>query len=317
VWRFLLIAGGVFLCSTIIYKVGLEYWHTLGREGYSLGEQGLATIAQEPLQVLWRVVNPLAYWSAFKLWTYPFPFHYMPPLWTAERLLAYVVLAGWLGIVLAAVTSEIQANRQQWPQVLLKWLSVAVCLGFGALFLIADSPLEAKEHRPHLTMTFSGVVIFSGAYSLQVLGQRYRVLSSSFCKASAIILVVMIAFGAQAGVLRGVVHNRLLQLEFIRTELMAKDPATYTNVIVVVPEWQGGCLTEPCDIWLGQMMDGIRDLSRPGVYRYALTTNGIGVADKQISVVKQVPDSVPADAVLIDWNKFIEARKRHAEFLRQ
>jgi len=127
-----------------------------------------------------------------------------------------------------------------------------VCLGFGALIIIADDPLKVIDHRPHITMTFVGVCIFMGAYALQVLSSSYRIFRTAFLKGLGILLVVLTAFGAQSGLQRGIVDLRQDELDFIRTELSAKSPKEYKKIVVVLPS-SNLCITEPCNKWFGEI----------------------------------------------------------------
>ena len=167
-----------------------------------------------------------------------------------------------------------------------------------------------------MALTFAGVAVFCGAYSLQVLGSRFRTLGSTFVKSLGIFLVLMSAAGAQADVLRGYVNVRMEQLDFIRTELMADRAAAYKNIIVVLPDWRG-CVTEPCGPWRGHVTEDQSHISREGAYRYAMKTIGISPDDKEITFVAQRPDEIPKDSVIIDWSKYVSARKRLGEYLRQ
>jgi hypothetical protein len=220
-------------------------------------------------------------------------------------------------VLLAAVCIELrEANRDGKLQILQKWLAVAVCLGFGAFFLIVDSPQDVSQHRPHMTTIFVGVVVFAGAVGLQVLARKHRVLKSRAAVLTGAGLVLMTAFGAQAGLLRGVVVNRMEQLDFVRTELMAKDPAAYSRILVVPPSWRG-CVTEPCDAWMGHIIDKEGVISREHIYRYALVTLGASLEGKTVEIVTQKPVAVPSGAVVVDWRKYAAARKRHLQWLTQ
>jgi hypothetical protein len=315
---FLIISIIVFLLSTFVYKFGLEYWHSLGRKGYTLGEQSLNTAVNEPIKLLKRIVNPFSYWSAFKIWSYPFPFHYTFPLYELKKIIASYLILLWIAFISGAIITEIwrRSAGEKW-QVFFKWLTILVCLGFGAIFLIADSPQKIIEHRPHMTLTFTGVVIFSWAYSLQVLSSKYSFFKNNLVRALGIILVLMIAFGAQAGVLRGIVNNRMEQISYIRTELMTTNPSEYKNIIVVLPRW-GGCVTEPCGPWMGKTIGYRWHMTRKTVYRYALTTIGVPLKEKKyITFVHKKPDTIPKNSVIIDWNKYAFTRKQYLEYLRQ
>ena len=64
-WRFLLIVLGAVLVSTIAYKISLDYWNSLGMGAYHLGEKMIGSVLNQPLKLIIRAVNPLAYWGAF------------------------------------------------------------------------------------------------------------------------------------------------------------------------------------------------------------------------------------------------------------
>lgn len=315
-WSFLLISLLALLFSVLVYKIGLEIWHAQGKLVYELGEQALEAAASKPAKVLLKAINPLSYWSAFKVWSYPFPLHNLPRLGESKMTIASFVMALWVALVLGAIITEFRSClKGTRHQILLKWLTILGCLGLGAVFLVIDSPQEIIEHRPHITTTLTGVVIFAGAYSLQVLA-KYPLLKSELTKALGAILVLMIAFGAQAGVLRGIVNNRMEQVSFIRTELMAASPSDYDNIIVVLPTWRG-CVTEPCEPWMGSAPTGKRNMTAKGVYRYALATIGISPDTKSITFVEQKPSPVPQNSVIIDWDKYASARERYSENLYQ
>lgn len=316
IFHFLGIAIAVFLISAFLYRIGLEFLGLQGQEGYDLGVQGFATIADNPIEVILIAVNPLSYWSAFKIWTYPFPLHYTLPLEQKKRIIAAIVMIIWTVIILGSIFAELRGrsiNEKQ--QRLLKWFIVLICLGFAGVFLVADSPREIIEHRPHLTMTFVGIVIFSAAYSIQVLTSKYQYLRNKLTIYLGIALVMLIAFGAQAGVLRGIVNNRMEQISFIRTELSAKKPADYNDIIVVLPGWSG-CITEPCGPWMGRATSDEWHVTREGVYRYALETIDVPSERKEITFMDQKPDRIPNDSIIIDWNQYASARNQHFESLR-
>jgi hypothetical protein len=189
-------------------------------------------------------------------------------------------------------------------------------MGFGALFMVADAPTRIIDHRPHMALLMTGIVIFSGAYSLQVLAAAHRFWRSRAIQLIGALLVIFVAFGAQADVLRGIVDTRQAQIDFLRTALTARDPAEYEKIIVVLPQ-SGGCVTEPCDPWLGQSVHNEWHMQRPQVYRYALATIGVlSPAEKTIEFVKEEPSVVPDDAILIDWNQLVNARQRLKNYLR-
>ena len=112
---------------------------------------------------------------------------------------------------------------------MLKWFWALLCLCFGAIFIIADSPLRVSNHRPHIVTTFVGVYMFIGAYALRILYTSFKPFRSPYAKGIGIFLVIMTAFGAQSGLLRGIVDNRQDQIDFIRTELSMKRPGSFVK----------------------------------------------------------------------------------------
>lgn len=314
--EFLLLAAFAFLVSSVVYKVGLGYWQDVGGQGYGLGEQGLEAVAERPIKVFSQAVHPASYWGAFEIWSYPFPFHSMLPLKGMKREIAGCFMIFW-GILVswAAIAEFRKSSAQEKRQVVFKWLAVLLCLGFGAVFLVADAPLRVTEHRPHLTITFVGVAVFCGAYSLEVLASKYPLLNGAVVKCLGVILVLASAFGAQAGVLRGFVDNRAAQLDFMRTELTAGCPSGCRNIIVVLPNWHG-CLTEPCGPWVGHVTEGEGHMRQEGAYRYALATSSISPESVKFTFVDERPSEVPKDSIIFDWNRYVAGKKAHRRFLR-
>lgn len=313
---FLLIAFAVFLASSLVYKVGLVYWNNIGEQGYRLGEQGLNALTEQPIRVLLHAINPATYWGAFEMWSFPFPIHTMLPLKGMDKTIALLIMVVFVTLNIGAVIAESQkrSGDERW-QVLLKWSAVLVALGFGAVYFIADSPLRVVEHRPHMTLTFVGVVISCTAYSLEVLATRLVFVPGALIKCLGVVLVLASAFGAQSGVLRGLVHNRAAQLDFIRSELMAGCPSGCQNIVVVLPKWHG-CVTEPCGPWVGHVTEGERHIRHEGAYRYALATLNISPEVASISFVEARPEEVPGDSVIIDWSRYVAAKRAHQHYLR-
>ncbi len=308
--EFLALASIVFLVSTLAYKIGLHYWHAHGKQGYHLAEDGVRAVGQHPIAVLLHALNPVTYWSAFEVWNYPFPFHSMPPLGTLKFTTACCIMVVWTMLIFWALRTEIQGRtREERRDTFFKWLAALACLAFGALFIVADSPLVSKEHRPHMVITFVGVATFAAAYAWRTLALKYRSFEGGVSKALGISVVAMIAFGAQAGLVRGYVNNRAEQLDFVRAELVGAEPSAYRNIVVVLPQWND-CVTEPCGPWAGQVVHGPHHVNQPGGYRYALATLGIAPESKMITFVQQRPDLTPDDAIVIDWQAYASARYR-------
>ncbi len=317
IWSFLVISLLVFVISSIAYKFAVDFSHTHGGPTYPLAEQAFGALRTEPIKVILTAINPTAYWNAFELWTYPFPFHYTLPSESLKRVIASRVMLIWSLFIAAAIATELR-NRTAGDrkEIVCKWLAVLAAMSFGALFMIADSPTRIVDHRPHMALTMTGVVIFSAAYSFQVLATNYRFWRQPIVNLVIASLALYIAFGAQADMLRGIVYTRQAQIDFIRTEMTTRDPTTYNKIIVVTPE-SGGCITAPCDPWFGQIIQSKWHIQRPQVYRYALATLGIPPDSKTISFVDSASVIYPDDVLLIDWNQFIDARMHLANHLRQ
>jgi len=307
--EFLAIALVVLVVSTVVYKVGLAHWHGLGKQGYWMGEAAVTAVGGDRFKVALHAVNPFAYWSAFQVWNFSFPFHSIGLLDNTKVVMACIVMAGWAVLLLWTFVDEIR--EQGWRAVSTKWLAFLGCLGFAAVFIVADSPLATIDHRPHILMTFVAVVVLSAAYCLQALSFRHPSLQRPLPKVAGVIAVLMVAFGAQAGTLRGYVTNRMKQLNFVRTELMGRQGGPFQDIVVVLPQWTG-CLTEPCGIWPGHVTEQLYYLSGQEGYKYALATLGISPAGKVIRVVGEPPKDPPPKAVVIDWQRYSLARKREA-----
>ena len=314
--QFLAVSILTFAISALIYKIGLDFLVSQGRVVYDVGEQGVKQLSSKPLDVFLLAINPRTYWSVFKMWTFPFPFQNTPPLSNlAEKVAAFLIMIVWSGMILASLWLEIKNTaKDEQRETFLKWFAVACCFGLAATFIIADSPTEIIDHRPHLLLVFSGLVIFTGVYALEILTPRFIFLKSSRFKIVLGFLVFMTAFGAQAGVLRNVVNIHMKQLDFIRTELLAKDPASYETVIVLLPVENQGCITEPCGPWLGERIENNGHLARVAVYRYALSTLGMDPLSKEIVLVEEFSDIVSQDdVVIINWNTYSLTQLNYAE----
>ena len=55
----------------------------------------------------------------------------------------------------------------------MRWGLAAACLGFGALLIVADSPLRNGDLREHITLVFSGVVIMTAFAPKEIIGIAY------------------------------------------------------------------------------------------------------------------------------------------------
>ncbi|MBC7875634.1 MAG: hypothetical protein H7Y59_00570 [Anaerolineales bacterium] len=314
--KFLIISIATFILSTLIYKIGLDFKSAQGLEGYPRGEQSIKYIFSHPLDVILLAINPLAYWSIFKMWTFPFPLQNTPPLSNLmERVASLLIMMTWLGLIFGSLWVEIKNTvEDERSEIFFKWFSVACCFGLSAAFIVADSPTVIIDHRPHLLLVFSGLVIFIGLYALEILASQFISLRSLGFNVFIGFLVVMTAFGAQSAVLRNIVNINMKQLDFIRTELLAKNPSSYDTVIVVLPIERQDCITEPCNPSFGAYISKNWHLAWPAAYRYALSTLGINPKEKNIVFVNKFTDIVSQeDAVIIDWNVYSLTQQMYSE----
>ena len=143
---------------------------------------------------------------------------------------------------------------------------------------------------------------------------RFSFLGDSRLKFIIGFLVMMTAFGAQAGVLRNIVNIHMKQLDFIRTELLRQDPASYGTIIILLPIQNQDCITEPCSPWIGEHIENKGHLARIAAYRYALSTLGMDPMEKEIIFVEKSTDIVSQeDAIIIDWNIYSSTQQMYAE----
>jgi hypothetical protein len=328
VLSFLAIAVLVFAGSVLAYKAGLESLHAEGRRGYSLGEAGVDALGSRPSAVLAHAVSPATYWSAFEAWPYPFPFHSLPSLGKTRVRIAYAVMAAWATLLLACVLVELRGSpAAERRQVVAKWAVVGLFLALGASFIVADSPLATVAHRPHMLVCFVGTAVLAAAYAAETLAARQPSLQGRAPVLVAVLLVAASVAGAQASTLRGFVLNRKAELDFVRAELLSRDPATYRNILVLIPRWNG-CPTEPCGPWVGYATEAFwpgtlraaREGRRHGPYQgylYALASAGVPVGDKTVAFVESPPPVLPTDSMLVDWERYLAVARTQVNHLRR
>lgn len=305
-WRYQLAAGGAVVLSTLLYRYSQAYWQSLGFQVYSLGEQMMASVTEQPLQLIVRAVNPFAYWGAFQLWTYPVA---APPLGAAKGKLALLVLIAWIVLMLAAALTEFLAGGEGRKSLVSKWLAWLLTLGFTVLALIAEAPEGFVDHRAQVMLPMIGVVIFSGAYALRSLAGRFKLLSHPAILSLGVVLVLITALGAQRGVRVNLVGIRADQLEFIRAEAVAGGIEAFDQVIVILPE-EVICQAEPCNPLMGyEPHEPEWHLTRPNGYQYALSTIGIEPGSKEFAFVTLEEFEPLPDTVVIDWNDYVRARQ--------
>lgn len=310
--KFLMIGAAVWVLSGVLYKVGLDVLHSQGSAGYVEGEQGMAALSSQPGTVILNALNPLSYWSAFKMWTFPFPFENVRPLGeSTQEIMAVVIMILWTGLILASILIEIrQTAGEKRRDIIWKWLAVLFFFGFAAVPILADSPTAIIDHRPHLLLTFSGLVVFTSAYALQVLAARSALLRGTGIKVAVGFVAFMLAAGAQSGVLRGIVDNERRQLDFMRSALRATDPSSFDTVLVVLPNQVPRCMTEPCGPWMGEPIEDSWRLERSSFYHYALATSGADPRKKNVIYTSQRPPELQDRTVVIDWNVFLAGQRR-------
>ncbi|MHC4453792.1 MAG: hypothetical protein ACYSWS_03755, partial [Planctomycetota bacterium] len=104
---FLVICGLVFILSTIAYKIGGDYLQSIGRSGYKKGEVGISSLLDNPVTIVVNALNPLFYWSIFKFWSFPFPFHSIPRIpETTRQIMASALMIVWIAALLGTFILE-------------------------------------------------------------------------------------------------------------------------------------------------------------------------------------------------------------------
>ncbi|MBI5614094.1 hypothetical protein HY947_04180 [Candidatus Gottesmanbacteria bacterium] len=299
-----------FLFSIIIYKLSLDYIHTIGRQGYFIGEHALSSLFNRPAELLSQAINPLSYWSAFKFWSFPFPINNTPNIGSLRRVAGSCALAVWVLFVYVSLRTEvfIRVNKNV---ALSKWLAVLICIAVSLLPILADYSDSINDHRPHITLVLIGIVIVISFDCINVLRLRYGALFSRYINYGLILFVVASCFGAQSNVYRGIVNGSASQLDFIRTELVNSRPIK--RVVVILPDWYG-CLVEPCDPWFGRVSS--YTLAQHGGYRYALASLGENPNVEIVFIEKNKFKSIE-NWSMIDWNKYVLVRKLNFNFLQK
>jgi hypothetical protein len=310
---FLLLAAAALIIAVPLFLAGLRVLAAEGRQGYEMAEGALEVAGTSPLQLVVHTLDPRTYWSAFKLWTHPFPFHTLRASEPRRFAMAMVVLVLWLGLVGAAIARETRRRPAAKGPLAARWLAALACMGFGAFVMVAASPVWVRELRPHLTLVLSSCAIFIAAYALLVLAERYPTLGRAPVTGLAAALVLATAFGAQTNLLRGYVDPRGDELDFIRTELAARQPSDFDRVVVILPSRKAFCISEPCDPYTGRVTLSLWHARAPERYRYAMSTLGLDPAATPVLFVEGPVDSRKRD-LLIDWRKYYRARKRYAVF---
>jgi len=308
---FLSAAALSFGVSAFVYKVGADHWSRLGHDAYPLGTEGIDALASSPLEVIRNAATPATYWSAFRIWTYPYPFHDTPPMETATKTAAALAIMSAFALLLGAalLIELVRCRRGERRGLLAKWALALCCLAFGAVFIVADSPLEVAQHRPHIVLTFIGICVFTGAYALRTISSAVPIVRSAAARGIGVALVAATAFGAQADFSRNLILPRKDELDFIRTELSRRNPRRFDSIVVVLPDSKP-CLSEPCERWFGTLPHSNWHTSAAGRYRYAMSTLGISPESKSIEFVRRRPSTIPESTLVIDWRRYVRPMVR-------
>jgi hypothetical protein len=295
VWSFLALAGVSVAASFIVLAVTLAVLHGQGAEGYRGAEAAVGAVTESPVTLLRSAINPVRYWSAFQLWTYPFPFDRLLPSVEGRRLAATVIMLLWATLVACVMRIE---------KTYAKWVAAGACCLVGMGWLLADSPGVLADHRPHVMAHLTGVVIMSGAYALSVLAARSTVVRR--LAPVGLVCVLATAVGAQSNLLSAIVLPRSTELRFLRTELAAKPADAYRRIIVIPPGEPSPCIAPPCAPWMGAVVSGRWHATRTPRYRFVLSLIGVPPDSKTIEISEQEPSPAPADAIVVNWPRFVE-----------
>ena len=316
IFEIIIVSLLVYSVSVGIYKTNLDYLAETGRSGYAVGQRGMDSLLERPLDIVLFAINPRTYYSVFKMWTYPYPFQNTPSLSNlTEKIMAMGVMAIWLGFLFISFWFEARGkSRGEITQLWMKWAAVAFSLGIGATFVIADSPGVVIDHRPHVLFLFSGLVVITWAYAVHVLVDHIKFMHNPKVQMVAGVLILWLVVGAQSDVIRNIVLTQARQLDFIRFELTDTDLISYQTIIVKLPRNETGCISEPCGPWYGVFVENNGHLSKEAVYRYSLATLGINPDDISIVFV-EYPSDMPIieNSIVVDWNRFVMTQKLYAK----
>lgn len=283
---------------------------------YHLVKTSLFSLNNNPLKILLNALNPLTYWSAFKVWTFPYPFHHLVPSGTLKMTISTLLLVLWVFLLAAAFFIELTTRSNGRNKfIAIKWVLLILCILFSGVFILADSPDQITNHRAHLLLPFNGVIVFTAAYSLKILSSKFTIMRTKAFLGLSITLIILSAFGAQRGLSQGIVETRQNQLNFVRTELSQNNPDEFDKVIVFIPK--GFIIKnrkEPNDYWFGQILPHPKRLSLKNLYIYSLHTLGIEISTKEIKFVAERPESLAANEVLIDWSKYLNLAKGQMKY---
>jgi len=303
-------------CVAALVVSGLTYKAAMDQSrisGYAVGEAAVGALSDQPAAVVATALHPATYWSAFRLWSFPFPFDRTPDLGGAERTAALLVMGLWALLVAAAVGLEWRAAEPAGRRdVAFKWLAAFACLGLGAFPIVADSPLRAIEHRPHIPFVLMGVVLFVAAHALRVVAGVAPLIAGTTGRAAGLAVAAFFALGAQAGVHRNVATLHADRLAYVRQSLSIDSPV---QAIAVVLPRRNGCPAEPCNDWMGFLAPGKNHIRAANGYRYALAT--VHGADDPSTVPITVHTYKEAQAAawpegtaVIDWDRYVLTRAR-------
>jgi hypothetical protein len=283
---------------------------------YHLVKTSLFSLNNDPLKILLNALNPMTYWSAFKVWTFPYPFHHLAPMGKLKITISTVLMALWVLLLAAAFFIElIKTVNGRKKHVVQKWGSIILCIFISGIFILADSTNSIANHRAHLLLPLNGVIIFTAAYSLKTLSSEYKILKKKALLGLSIILIILSAFGAQRGLAQGIVDLRQNQLNFIRMELSQKNPDEFNKVIVFIPNnFIIKTIREPSDYWFGHILPHPKRLALRNIYIYSLHTLGIEICTKEINFVNKRPESLAENELLIDWSKYLNFAKGQKKY---
>ncbi|MGD1904103.1 MAG: hypothetical protein ACFB9N_17900 [Geitlerinemataceae cyanobacterium] len=318
--------GTAFSCllfSTALYKVSTSMTDL----GYSKGRQ-LMSLSEKPVDAILNFFNPVTYSSAFRVWNYPVLFNNLESVpKTGKSIVAVLVLLVFVATIAIGIRTHLQrVNRNggdALKEVVLPWILAAACLSFGALFIFAESPFKPTDVRPHMTITFVGVCLMMFVFSLDILLQHWstkfeRERNRSVAIVAGFLCVSFVLLGAQSNALRNLVEVHADALDFVRLELLSKRPQDYQVVQVV--QAKSMCVSEPCEPWMGQQINAKwnkKAYKTEAGYRYAMASLRIKPNGKRIEYLDERPAEIASDAVVIDWQRYLETKKRYKQYLRK
>lgn len=309
-WTYTLILIAALGFSALLLMVSVSLQERLGHAVYRLGESISQAVIAHPAEVTMRAVNPLTYWTAFKVHFFAYPLDHVPDQGPHGRAaLALVMMGLWLGLMsaAAAIDFKVMASPKRFAQ---KWITWLVLIGMTGIWIVIDRPLASwtTEQRPHISLNLAVAAVVSGGFAAAKVASVASPVILAWSRRLIALCVIFLLLSAQASVYGRFARDKSDELTFVKTELAAKLTASTNLIYVAIPE-TSICLSEPCGPWFaGPAHNSPFHWQRRGLYRYALVSLGYKPGAFTIEFVEDLPRELDAESVSIDWTPFAIAK---------